>query len=130
MSRNKYGNIKVEYDGIKFDSKKEMAFYQSLILRKKAGDIKDFFVKPTLRIYLDSNGKARTFWIHCTEDRKWFAKGYADCKILFDYTPDFTVNKNDTWNSEELIDVKGHQTKEFKLKKRILEALGIPIVLK
>lgn len=38
---NKYGNKKVELDGIKFDSKKEMRRYAELKVLEKAGEIRD-----------------------------------------------------------------------------------------
>lgn len=38
--RQKYGNRKVEIDGMKFDSQHEAAIYQELMLRVKAGELK------------------------------------------------------------------------------------------
>lgn len=38
--RPKYGNKRVEVDGIKFDSKHEAEFYQYLMLRVRAGELK------------------------------------------------------------------------------------------
>ena len=38
---NKYGSRKVEVNGIVFDSKREAARYQELLLLEKAGEIKD-----------------------------------------------------------------------------------------
>lgn len=38
---NKYYSKKVEYDGIRFDSKKEAKRYRELILLERAGKIKD-----------------------------------------------------------------------------------------
>lgn len=38
---NKYGNKKVELDGLKFDSKKEMRRYAELKLLEEAGEISD-----------------------------------------------------------------------------------------
>ncbi|MBR0407280.1 MAG: DUF1064 domain-containing protein [Clostridia bacterium] len=40
MKRLKYGNRRVEVDGIKFDSQHEAAFYQDLMLRVRAGELK------------------------------------------------------------------------------------------
>ena len=37
--RQKYGNTRVEIDGIKFDSKHEAMIYKELMLRKQAGEI-------------------------------------------------------------------------------------------
>lgn len=38
--RQKYGNRRVEIDGIKFDSQHEANFYQELMLRVRAGELK------------------------------------------------------------------------------------------
>jgi hypothetical protein len=38
--RNKYGNRRVELDGIRFDSQKEARYYEELMLRYRAGDLK------------------------------------------------------------------------------------------
>lgn len=38
--RNKYGNRRVEVDGIRFDSQKEARYYEELMLRYRAGDLK------------------------------------------------------------------------------------------
>ncbi len=38
--RSKYGNQRVEVDGIKFDSKHEATVYQELMLRARAGELK------------------------------------------------------------------------------------------
>lgn len=38
--RNKYGNRRVEVDGIKFDSRKEARYYEELMLRYRAGYLK------------------------------------------------------------------------------------------
>ena len=38
--RRKYGNERVQVDGIMFDSRKEARYYEELMLRRKAGDLK------------------------------------------------------------------------------------------
>lgn len=45
-NRSKYGAIKAEIDGIKFDSKKEAARYCELSLLQKAGEISDLKLQP------------------------------------------------------------------------------------
>ena len=37
--RQKYGNVRVEIDGKKFDSRHEAAVYQELMLRRRAGEL-------------------------------------------------------------------------------------------
>ncbi len=39
---NKYSARRVEVDGIRFDSKREAAFYSRLLLEQKAGEVKYF----------------------------------------------------------------------------------------
>lgn len=38
--KSKYGNQRVEVDGLKFDSKHEAAVYQQLLMRVKAGELR------------------------------------------------------------------------------------------
>lgn len=56
---SKYNNIKVEYDGIKFDSKKECERYKELKLLEEAGDISALCtqVKYTLMEKFKAHGK-------------------------------------------------------------------------
>src|SRR3989337_636817 len=85
---SKYRNIKVEIEGYKFDSKKEAEFYQELVLRKKAGDIMDFKVKPKIQIFSEQeSGKCILgwFWADYRGLTAW-QKG------VFTYTPDFTIH--------------------------------------
>lgn|SRR5574341_536647 len=116
----KYRNVKCEMDGLKFDSKREMAYYQELKLRKKAGDIKFFSVKPILKII-----SYKKMW---PTKRREQVIGYVwgrtfnkkEWNLLFSYTPDFVVDG-------EVVDVKGFITPEFRLKAKILAALGMPV---
>ena len=57
--RNKYGNKKTEYDGQKFDSKKEMMRYEELKMLEKAGMISKLQrqVPFELRPAFDFNGE-------------------------------------------------------------------------
>lgn len=44
--RNKYGNIKIEIDGRRFDSKKEGDRYRDLLLLEAAGEIHCLVLQP------------------------------------------------------------------------------------
>lgn len=46
FARLKYGNRKVEQDGYRFDSRREAARYQELVLLERAGQIQDLEVHP------------------------------------------------------------------------------------
>ena len=59
--KNKYGNVKVKYNGQLFDSKKEMRRYQDLVLLQVAGEIKGLQVHPKFTLqesFRDRGGKA------------------------------------------------------------------------
>lgn len=113
--RSKYRNVKIEYDGYLWDSKAECEYYKELCLRKKAGEVKKFEVKPKFYIFQRWDNILEVDWCEV-----WGPK----CKgLLFTYTPDFIVDG-------ELVDVKSPATEKdstFRLKARILKALGMPI---
>ena len=96
----KYGAKPTTVDGIKFASKKEAAYYQELLLRKQAGDIKDFTLQPTFELQpgFTKNGKKHR---------------------PITYTADFAITHND--GSLEVVDVKGVETPVFKLKRKMFE---------
>jgi len=100
--RNKYKAIKVEIDGINFDSKKEAARYGQLKLLKRAGEITKIELQPRYDIII--NGKFCGFY-------------KADFRITFK-TGLVTIE-----------DVKGMKTPVYSLKKKIIEAMyGIKII--
>lgn len=97
---NKYKNVKVEIDGIKFDSKFEAEFYfGELQWLQAAGEItkierqKVYLLQPAFK-YQGKTIRA----IH--------------------YVADFVVTYKD--GRVEVIDTKGVQTKEYLLKKKLL----------
>jgi len=47
FNKHKYSAVKVEFDGIRFDSKKEGRYYQQLKLRVKSGEV-IFFLRQTV----------------------------------------------------------------------------------
>lgn len=94
-SRNKYGAIKTEADGIVWASKKEAARYRELALRLKAGEISDlrWQVKYPLRV----NGK-----LICTYVADWL---YVE-------------------NGVEVVeDSKGVRTPQYRIKAKLMKAL-------
>lgn len=97
---NKFGARKTVIDGIKFDSQAEANYYCVLLLRQKAGEITKFDLQPVFVLqeaYTDSQG------------RKHRALTYrADFRV---YYPD---------GREEIVDVKGHRTREYINKIKIL----------
>ena len=99
MSYNKYKNKKTIVDGIKFDSEMESHYYVYLKQLKEIGEVVDFVLQPTylLQEGFDLNGK----------------------RIRpITYKADFKVIYKD--GHEEVIDVKGKLTEEFKIKRKML----------
>jgi hypothetical protein len=79
-------------DGIVFASKREMKVYQDLALLKKAKKIKSFELQPVFELLPKPN--------------------------RVKYIADFKVINND--GSEEIWDVKGFETPDFKIKKKMM----------
>ena len=99
MSYNKYNNKKTIVDGIKFDSEMESHYYIYLKHLKEIGEVVDFVLQPT---YLLQEG----FNLNGKRIRP------------ITYKADFKVIYKD--GHEEVIDVKGKLTEEFKIKRKML----------
>ena len=99
MSYNKYKNKKTIIDGFKFDSEMESHYYIYLKQLKEIGEVVDFVLQPTylLQEGFDLNGK---------RIRPITYK--ADFKVIYKV------------GHEEVIDVKGKLTEEFKIKRKML----------
>jgi hypothetical protein len=91
----KYRNIRTELGGVTYDSKFEASFAAELNLRLRAKDIKK--VERQVRLEL-------------------FSGRFHIC----DYKIDFVVTHND--GVKEYIEVKGVETRDWKLKWKLLEA--------
>ncbi len=90
VKRAKYGNKTTVVDGIRFDSKKEAAYYEQLKLRQRAGEV-HFWLRQ-VPVHLPGGTK---------------------------YVIDFLVFLRT--GEVQFVDVKGRETKEFKIKKREVE---------
>ena len=97
--QSKYHNKKVKYNGMKFDSRKEYAYYTKLKLLEQAGEISSlkrqvpFVVLETFKL----------------EDRT-----YRQTKYIADFT---YLDKN---GKLHVIDVKGVKTQVYQLKKKLM----------
>ncbi len=101
--RSKYGNEKCEYKGIKFDSKRERAYYIELERREKLGEVVGIELQRPFAL-LGNNGM-----------------------LIATYKADFCFWDN-TADRFRCIDIKGVETKDFKLKKKMmLGLLGINV---
>jgi hypothetical protein len=98
--RSKYNNVKVVVDGMRFDSRAEADYYQQLKLRKRAGEVIDFKCQESFEI------------IPAFTD----ATGYHHRPVT--YRADFVVFGD---GYTEIVDVKGHKTREFTLKWKMLK---------
>ncbi len=87
----KYGNVITHVDGIRFDSKREARYYEQLKLRRTAGEVA-FFLRQ-VPIHLPGG-----------------------TRYVIDFLVFFTKGR-----APEFVDVKGRETKEFKIKKREVE---------
>jgi len=99
VKQNKYKNKSVEYNGIKFDSKKEMAYYIKLKLLEEKGIIrnlelqKPFELQPSFKL----NGKI-----------------YREIKYIADFS---YVSVED--NKLHIVDTKGFRTDVYKIKRKM-----------
>lgn len=105
---SKYGNLKTEYNGYVYMSKKEADYAQELDYNRKERRIGKRVVSFTRQV---------PFQI--TVNGKKICKYLADFKVLY------------ADGHEEIIDVKGVRTQMYSLKKKLVEAqYGITIIEK
>lgn len=97
---SKYNAKKHTAHGIQFDSKMEGDYYKYLWEERKAGNIKDFTLQPTYELQ---------------------PKFYKRDKLFraITYKADFEVTELD--GTIVTIDVKGFETADFKIKKKMFE---------
>ncbi len=101
--RSKYRNEPVVIDGIRFDSKREAAYFAALKLREKAGEVGGVELQKPFPIL--------------------GPKGELICTYRADFA--FWDHKEDRFR---VIDVKGVETDVFKLKRKLMRAFkGIEI---
>ena len=98
----KYNNKKVEYNGIKFDSKKELKFYLQLLEREQNGEVSNIRLQVpfTLQPSFKYNGKTIR---------------------AITYKADFVYNELID-GKEHIVDVKskGTITEVFKIKRKMM----------
>ena len=105
FKQNKYGAKRtVANDGIKRDSKFEAGVADDLLMRKQSGDIKDY----------DSQ-----FKVEMSAYRK---NGEPAFKMT--HKVDFRIHHND--GSFELLEAKGVETADYKIRRKFLEQLWLP----
>lgn len=118
--KTKYGAKKTIVDNIKFDSKMEAEYYLYLKDRKENKEIKDFILQPSFILqeaFIIVDGKS-----YLSSD-----ENYNNLKKKFNppihrqikYIADFLITFND--NSQIVIDVKGRETADFKIKRKMYD---------
>lgn len=119
---SKYHNKKVIRDGIEFDSVREADYYLNLKSRLEEGKISNLRLQVPYVI-------AEPVWVDVVKQLKTKTKivQYQVWKGL-KYIADFVYIDNST-GKEVVVDVKGHRTREYLHKKRLMHNIkGIDIV--
>lgn len=103
--RNKYNATRTTAnDGVKRDSKFEASIADELLMRKQAGDIKDYESQYRVEIPLyDEDGTQR---------------------LIVRHKVDFRLHHND--GSYELLEAKGIETSDYKWRRQMLELFWLP----
>ena len=113
--QNKYGNKKVMYDGIVFDSKKEAVRYAELKLLERSGHITDlerqvpFELIPTLREEPNEQYKRGA-------KKGQFKPGKVIERPCY-YIADFVYTED---GKKVVEDTKGFKTKDFIIKRKLM----------
>lgn len=94
--KSKYGNESKIYNGKIYHSKREASYAADLDLLKRAGEIKEW--SGQFKLSMDVNG-------------------YHICNYYVDF---YVIDKS---SEEQIHEVKGHETGEWKLKWKLCEAL-------
>jgi len=101
---NKYGAIKTEYGGSKYDSKFEASVARDLDIRLKAGEIKD--------------------WERQFKVEMWAYNKLGDAAMKVSHKVDFRIHELD--GSFTLLEAKGIETADYKMRRHWLEKFWLP----
>lgn len=108
-----------------FDSKREAKYYQDLLILKRIGEVKEIECHPTFELQPAYRKCCGHIWL---DKPAWDIKGATVCgncgkkmkKIqAITYSADFRVTYVN--GHEEIVDVKGMETKFFKNKRKMFE---------
>ncbi|EPS49023.1 DUF1064 domain-containing protein [Clostridium botulinum] len=100
MNRSKYGAKKIVIDGYTFDSKDEGKYYEYLKKLKSQNKILNFELQPKYELQPSF-------------------KKYGKTHRAITYAPDFLIYHLD--GSEELIDVKGTETQQGNMRRKMFD---------
>lgn len=118
--KSKYGSKKVSYDGLEFDSKKEMYRYIRLKSMQEEGLISDLRLQVPFELI-------PAVYVEETVQLKTKVKTVTKCvQRATYYLADFVYRDKD--ENEVVEDVKGMRSEKYLLKKKMMRAfLGITI---
>lgn len=102
----KYGNKKILYNGLRFDSKKEARRYQELLKEQEAGKIHD--LQRQVKFVLIPAQKEKT------EGKKQGKVLERECCYIADF-----AYKTSTGNYV-VEDTKGYKTPEYRIKRKLM----------
>lgn len=100
VKKTKYGNKKVSFAGITFDSKLEAEYYQHLLQLQATGEVIKIELQPKFILFDGFKKNGKTF-------------------RAITYNADFTVTYAN--GSVEVVDVKGMITQQFELRRKLFE---------
>lgn len=107
-------------DGIKFDSEMESKYYKYLLELKKQGIVKEFTLQPNFLLqekFINLNGD---IILGSNKDfEKIKRKNKLETISAINYISDFDVIYTD--GHREIIDIKGLETPEFRLKLKLFK---------
>lgn len=105
----KYRNKKVEIDGITFDSKREGRRYSELKLLERAGSIKELILQPRFKVNVGG-----------------IPICYVETGRQLVYVADFQYF--DVESGRVIVeDAKGYATKEYRIKRALMKAMGLNV---
>ncbi len=107
---NKFGAVKTEVNGIKFDSKKEAGRWRELQLLELAGEIR----RLRRQVKIELVGKCGQLRTRTGRPMKM--------------TVDFAYEDKRLGWGEVYEDSKGYATRDYEVRKAVVEAMGLKIV--
>ena len=119
-SEGKISHHVTTVDGIKFDSEMESKYYKYLLELKKQGIVKEFTLQPNFLLqekFINLNGD---IILGSNKDfEKIKRKNKLETISAINYISDFDVIYTD--GHREIIDIKGLETPEFRLKLKLFK---------
>lgn len=100
LNTNKFRAVKTQVRNIHFDSKAEARYFEELLILKKAGVVKEIILQPEYTL------------------QEAFTRENGERVRAIRYRADFKITYRD--GTVQVVDVKGHKTKEYLLKKKQL----------